>query len=287
MLSEIYAHVRVRRVVLVGILGLIATLLFGWMLWPDLYLSEFREPGIELALLELTLYGFTGLLIWHFCGQNCEIRKMFGPWPNRREVWIYLTLGIPMIGIGVLGRYLLFGPLSYVAPTFVSEWYLDTPPAIFMGTYSLEAILVNGLAVLHTALLVPIVEEIVVRGFILHRWCDKYSETKGIVLSSILFSVLHSEILGNFVGAVIVSVLCLCTKSLVGPILIHIGNNSAIMLVVVVFWLMGGDMAELLASSTLEEFRSTWWLAPIGAAVGIPWLYWFVKTRLLESNSSH
>ena len=56
MLSEIYAHVRVRRVVLVGILGLIATLLFGWMLWPHLYISDFAEPSLELALLELMLY---------------------------------------------------------------------------------------------------------------------------------------------------------------------------------------------------------------------------------------
>lgn len=286
MLSEIYAHVRVRRVILVAILGLIATLLFGWLLWPHLYISEFREPSLELALLELILYSFTGWLIWHFCGRNCSIQEMFGPWPNRREVWIYLTLGIPMIGIGLLGQYLLFGPLSYVAPTFVSEWHLDTPPATFIGTYSLEAILVNGLAILNIALVVPIVEEIVVRGFILHRWCDKYGETKAIVLSSIVFAVLHSEILGNFVGAVIVSVICLRTKSLVGPILIHIGNNFVIMLVVVVFWLMGGDMAELLASSTLEEFRSTWWLAPIGAAIGIPWLYWFVKTRLLGLATS-
>ncbi len=286
MLSETYAHVRVRRVILVGSLGLIATLLVGRMLWPDLYISGLNEPGLELAVLELTLYGFPGLLIWRFCGQNWGVKKNFGPWPNRREVWIYLALGIPMIGIGFLGQYLLFGPLSYVAPTFVSEWHLDTPPATFIGTYSLEAILVNGLVVLNTSLLVPIVEEIVFRGFILHRWCDKYGETKGIVLSSILFSLLHSEILGTFVGAVIVSVLCLHTESLVGPVLIHVGNNSVIMLVVLLFWLMGGDMAELLAPQTIAEFRSTWWLAPIGAIIGIPWLYWFVKTRLLESNTS-
>ena len=216
MLSEIYAHVRVRRVVLVAILGLIATLLFGLMLWPDLYLSEFEEPGLALALFELILYGFTGLLIWHFCGRKCAIKEMFGPWPNQREAWIYLTLGIPMISIGLLGQYLLFGPLSYVAPAFVSEWFLDTSPAPFMGAYSLEAILVNGLVVLNTALVVPIVEEIVFRGFILHRWCEKYGKKKGIVLSSMVFSVLHSEILGNFTGAVIVSVLCLRTHSLGG-----------------------------------------------------------------------
>lgn len=286
MLSEIYAHVRVRRVILVGSLGLIATLLVGRMLWPDLYISGLNEPGLELAVLELTLYGFPGLLIWRFCGRNWGVKEIFGPWPNRRERWVYLTLGIPMIGVGVLGQYLLFGPLSYVAPTFVSEWHLDTPPATFIETYSLEAILVNGLVVLNTALVVPIVEEIVFRGFILHRWCDKYGETKGIVLSSILFSLLHSDILGTFVGAVVVSVLCLHTESLVGPVLIHVGNNSVIMLVVLLFWLVGGDMAELLAPQTIAEFRSTWWLAPIGAIIGIPWLYWFVKTRLLESNTS-
>ena len=84
----------------------------------------------------------------------------------------------------LLGQYLLFGPLSYVAPRFVSWWLLESPAPIFIGTYSLEAMRVNGLTVLNIALLVPIVEEIIFRGFILHRWCDKYGEKKAIVLSS-------------------------------------------------------------------------------------------------------
>ena len=84
----------------------------------------------------------------------------------------------------------------------------------------------------------------------------------------------------------IVSVLCLRTNSLVGPILIHIGNNFVIALVVLLFWLMGGDVEAFLAASTIETFQSTWWLAPIGAVIGVPWLYWFVKTRLLDSDTS-
>ena len=36
---------------------------------------------------------------------------------------------------------------------------------------------------------------------------------------------------------------------------------------------------------TLEEFRPYWWPAPIGAAVGVPWLVWFVK-RLPDARIS-
>ena len=194
MLSETYAHVHVRRVILVVILGLIATLLLGWLLWPELYTSDLKEQSFELAVLDLTLYGSIGLLILHFWGRNCGMEEILGPWPNQRDVWTYLTLGIPMIGISLLGQYLLFWPLSYVAPTFVSWWLLEASPPAFIGAYSLEAMLVNGLAVLTLALLAPIVEEIVFRGFILHRWCEKYGEKRGIVLSSILFSILHSEV---------------------------------------------------------------------------------------------
>jgi membrane protease YdiL (CAAX protease family) len=180
----------------------------------------------------------------------------------------------------------LFLPLSYVAPGVVSWWLLEAEPPDFIGGFSLDAILVNSTKAFTIALLVPIVEEIVFRGFILHRWCEKYGEKRGIVQASILFSMLHAELLGNFVGSVIMSVLCLRTKSLVGPILIHIGNNFVVVFVILCVWFMGGDVEGFSGASTIEEFRSGWWYGAIGAVISVPWLYWFVKTRLLHSNDS-
>ena len=278
MLSEIYTRVRVRKVALVAILGFIATVLIGLIL----YASGFEDTRFDL--LGLTLFGSIGLLLWLFWGRNCGLKEIFGPWPNQREAWIYLTLGIPIIGVRFLGVSMFFLSLSYVAPRFVAELLQAESSDTFGGSYSLEAILVNGSRVLIAALLVPIVEEIVFRGFILHRWCERYSKKTAVVLSSILFGILHVEILGSVMFAVIVSVVCLRTKSLVGPILIHSGNNF--LMVVLLVWLTGGDVETTSEPLTIEGLRSIWWVALVCGGISIPWLYWFVKTRLLGTDTS-
>ena len=286
MLSKTYAHVRARSVILVVILGQVVPLVLWWLL-PGTHISDLEERSVGVVVLEIiSLCGLPCLLIWYFWGRNRSIKEIFGQWPNRREMWTYLTLAIPMVGISALGTYLLFWPLSYIAPEFVSWWLLDKSTPDLIWVPSLEAICVNSLVVLRIALLVPIVEEIVFRGFILHRWCERYGEKGGIVMSSVLFGILHPEILGTIVGAMIVSVLCLRTKSLVGPILVHIGNNLGIMLCILVYGFIGGDVEGMWDASTIEAFRSQWWLAPIGAVISIPWLFWFVRTRLSGVNGS-
>lgn len=275
MLDDTYAHVRVRWVILVSIVGLVA----------PIFVFDLNQP-LENAVYYLISYGLIGFLIWQIWGQNLGDREILGASPNGREAWIYLSLGIPNIGLHYLGTYLLFLPLSYVAPGGVSSWLLDAETPDVIEGFSLIAISANGIQVFVTVLLAPIVEEIVFRGFILHRWCDKYGEKRGIVQASILFSMLHAEFLGNFVGSVIMSVLCLRTKSLVGPILIHISNNFLWALVIMLVWLMGGNVEGTWDGSTIREFQSDWWYGAIGAVISVPWLYWFVKTRLLESSAS-
>ena len=160
MLSKTYAHVRARSVIAVVILGQVAPLLL-WLLLPGTHISDLNERSFGLAVLELiSSYGLPCLLIWYFWGRNHGIKEIFGQWPNRREMWIYLTLGIPMIGLSALGTYLLFWPLSYGAPRFVSWWLLDKSTPDLIWVPSLEAICTNGLVVLQIALLVPIVSDV-------------------------------------------------------------------------------------------------------------------------------
>ena len=275
MLNETYAYVRARWVILVLFVGVVA----------PIFVFDLNQP-LENAVFGVVAYSLIGFLIWLIWGQNLGRKEIFGSSPSNREAWIYLSLGIPSVALHYVGLYLLFLPLSYVAPGVVSWWLLEAEPPEFISGFSLDATLVNGIQSCQTAVLVPIVEEIVFRGFILHRWRDKYGENRGIVQASILFSVLHAELLGNIVISVIVCILCLRTKSLVGPILVHIGNNLVVVLVILCVWFMGGDVEVFWDASTIQEFRSDWWYGAIGALIGVPWLYWFVKTRLLESNPS-
>ena len=275
MLNDTYAYVRARWVILVFILGPVAPML----------VFDLNQP-LENAIFEIVSYGLIGFLIWQIWGQNLGDSEIIGASPITREAWIYLSLGIPSIGLHYLGTYLLFMPLSFVAPEGVSSWLLEAETPDVIEGFSLVAILANIIQVFVTVLLVPIVEEIVFRGFILHRWCDKYGEKRGIVQASILFSMLHAELLGNFVWSAIMSILCLRTKSLVGPILIHISNNFLWASVVMLVWIIGGNVEGFWDGSTIKEFQSDWWYGAIGAVISVPWFYWFVKTRLLRSNTS-
>ena len=275
MLNDTYAYVRTRWVILVSIIGFVA----------PAFVFDLDQP-LESTVCDVVSYGLIGFLMWLIWGQNLRRDEIFGSSPSKREAWVYLSLGIPWAGASLVGMYLLFLPLSYVAPETVSEWLLEAEPPDFIDGFSLDTILVNSIQGVHTALLVPIVEEIVFRGFILHRWCDKYGEKRGIVQASILFGILHTEILGGIVFSVIMSILCLRTNSLVGPILIHIGNNFVIVLMILFVWFLDGDVEGFWDATPVEEFQFDWWYGAIAAVITVPWLYWFVKTRLLHSNAS-
>lgn len=76
------------------------------------------------------------------------------------------------------------------------------------------------------AILAPVVEEFMFRGVLLKRMIGKTSVWGGILISSLLFGILHLDIIGAFLFGVVASLLYLRTNNLLLPILLHIINNS-------------------------------------------------------------
>ena len=76
------------------------------------------------------------------------------------------------------------------------------------------------------AILAPVVEEFMFRGVLLKRMIGKTSMWGGILIFSLLFGVLHLDIIGAFLFGVVASLLYLRTNNLLVPILLHIINNS-------------------------------------------------------------
>ena len=84
------------------------------------------------------------------------------------------------------------------------------------------------LTIINATILAPIIEEVIFRGALLKNLCAKYSNTSSIILSSIVFSVIHfqPEVFGAiFIISVLLSRLFLRTQTLIAPILFHIINN--------------------------------------------------------------
>ena len=204
-----------------------------------------------------------------------EERFAIGLFPPKQDAVSYSLLGIPMVCLGFSSLMILFLPLSYLSPEFVEKWLLDTPKLILLRPDT-EAVVSSLLNIVSLVVLAPVVEEFLFRGFLLNRWLKKYGVTKAVILSSAIFCLMHADILGAFVFGVVLSLVYLRTQSIFGPIIVHISNNAIVTVIVIIYEIATGGLE---AETSLDEFQDSWWIAPIGAVICIPWLVWFLKRR--------
>lgn len=134
--------------------------------------------------------------------------------------WIPAIVGIVIVSIALSlsAFWLLVFVVDPIFPSFadflMTEVPMPTNPVLLVT--EIIAITILG----------PIVEEFVFRGVFLHRFMKKTSMWGGILISSILFGVLHADMIGAFLFGLIACLLYLRTGNLLLPILMHILNNT-------------------------------------------------------------
>lgn len=85
------------------------------------------------------------------------------------------------------------------------------------------------LTILTTAILAPLMEETIFRGIILNRLLMKYSEKKSIIISALLFGIIHMALVQGIEAFIIglgLGMIFVKTKSLKPCIIAHAINNS-------------------------------------------------------------
>jgi len=267
-------ELKARWVFVIFLVAIVVPVIPVTILWPDWLESE--DLPMPDALAAVLMYLVIAVLLYlSTLRKGVRERFSIGRFPPRQDAVAYALLAIPMISTACLGLMVLWLPLSYLFPNFVAFWVLEAPPIIWWRADT-EAVIASILNAALIVVIAPIVEEFAFRGFLLSRWLRKYGAKKAIVLSSMIFAISHIEILGGFVFGVLLSLIYLRTRSLFGPIIVHITNNSIVLLAVVIESLTTGKMGTL----TLAEFQGYWWLGPAGAAIGVPWLVWFLRTRI-------
>lgn len=82
--------------------------------------------------------------------------------------------------------------------------------------------------VVYTVILVPIAEELVFRGVILNRLNNKVNFIYAIIISSILFSLVHGfgRLTPTFFFGLCMCIIYLKTNNIIIPIIIHVLNNA-------------------------------------------------------------
>lgn len=172
-------------------------------------LSITKEIGMFLSyLISFGLASYISIQIYKKYNGSFELDINF-------HYWKILPL------VAILPILSAFGFTMHIAnlipmPEFMKELFREMAEA--NGIFPFLMIIV----------LAPIFEEFICRGVILKGFLEKYSVKKAIIISSLIFGIMHLnpwQFIGAFVMGLIGGWLFWKTKSLFLPIVVHFSNN--------------------------------------------------------------
>lgn len=179
------------------------------------YSDDFIETGITLILYVVVPITF---FRYYFRKHGISVRVVV--FKKGSGSWLPSLVGIMVLSIAfsLSVFWLQLYALMPISPGLV-DFFLE-PITMPQGPIYL------AITIISIALIGPIAEEFIFRGMLLHRMMKKTSMWGGILISSILFGILHADIIGATIFGIVTSLLYLKTGNLLIPILLHIFNNS-------------------------------------------------------------
>lgn len=150
-----------------------------------------------------------------------DLRRLAGHTVPTDQLIAILALIPALVAFDVGSIWLVYTPVSWVSPESVRSWLEQMDrlmPSDLKGTQ--ELIFVAG-----AVLLAPVVEELIFRGLLLHRWSLKWGRTRGLVATSVAFALLHPSPVNAFILGFGFGLIYLRTGSLFLTMTAHALNN--------------------------------------------------------------
>ena len=193
----------------------------GWCFLITIFVYDIFPETVAV----LFFYVFYFLLISPILFRSgLSYKQLFGPCPKLSTFRRYILWAIPLVIFSIVVIILQYVLLHYLVPEIADWWFDDSSPS-FVPPDSHEEFRTNVLESFTIVLIAPVVEEFFVRGILLTRWSIKWGTPKAILMSSLLFGIIHTDIIGAFFFGYVLSILYIRTKSLLIPISIHMANN--------------------------------------------------------------
>lgn len=190
---------------------------------------------------------------------------------NIKDIMFSIVINITVsIGFVIIAVY----ALKSISPSFMNGLLEELNRS---DSNSLYSIIINGIT---ASFIAPIVEELIFRGVILNRLKIKMGIKKAVIISSILFGMIHYElgILSAIIFGICMSLIYLKTRNIFATIAIHIINNFMVFVVQVISFFIDSNGSK--ESITLNSFNSLWFIVGIGCFVlGIVMSSYFIKAN--------
>lgn len=191
-----------------GIIGVILEIIF-----------DFSQHGIDF----LSVYLYLIVLIW--IARSLHKREISFLELSTKETikksWVKVLAFVPVVKLASSSMMIFLGLLLlYFFPTIGQL----ANNADFINNQLLPIeIIISFIIVI---VLAPIVEEIFFRGMMLNKWGKKYGLFNGILLTSLIFALIHpTTFFAAFLSSFLFSILYVKTKKLYVPIIAHAFGN--------------------------------------------------------------
>ncbi len=266
-----FQAIRIYKLLIRFVLGhlIILPLIFGlgvvwlWLsdsLWSDAYLDLLFEAYAHLS------YSWLVWICWRALKRNgLPLRAFLGPMP---DMSLFLFAGITLML--VISSFGLALPTSLLQLSQGEEVSHGLPTLWTDGDRL--AIVYNVLTVISGVFWAPLAEELCFRGIFLHRLTVKWNLREAIILSSLIFGLLHGLNIGAVVFGLVMSLIYLETASLRLTICLHSLHNA---LVYLMAWMSLTNVLPLMNPNVILQFEVIC-LAIGGTAL---WYWFYVRDQ--------
>lgn len=213
------------------------------------------------------------LCIWAFRNTNHPIISIF---KGDSDKISQVLMVVPLITISIGIAWIIILGLNLIS-VGAAESYLSWLYSVQLFEIGPETSLIHYVLFFGViAILGPVIEEIIFRGIIIERLGTKYNYRWAVIISSILFAILHLGPIGAFIFGIALSLVYLKTESLMIPILIHIANNT-----IAIFLMIANKRFAFNYGSweTVGPYISNAWVGIFLFTTGIIWLSWYIKNN--------
>lgn len=208
-----------------------------------------------------------------------RLTSLMGPIP-RQISWpavLWLTASVQLFSLGAL--QLWYCGLTWIQPhlaeaTLQGQLVAASTPTALPGFYAMLKALIGVMAV-------PIIEEFLYRGIVLHRWGSIWGLRSALVISSVLIGVLNTNLIGVSIFSLVMALLYLKTHSLWVPILCH-GFNNLLATSLDGLALMGKSRPSI---DLMTDIQSSWWIGLLCVLVSSPVVVRFVLHNWPQSQT--
>ena len=277
-----FERIKARSLVLWALAGLpILVVLYALAYASAGSFDEGIDPFFDLLILSGWLYGlFVAWGLWKTARNRVDFGSLIGRIPMAyrwRSVFVVVAL---LIVFSFSTFWITLYWLAVNVPEAAE--FFATGELFATGEFTEYAGLYNIAVVVLVVLVAPVVEEFIFRGLLLTRWSLRWGTTSGILVSSLLFALLHTDPVGAFAFGVVLSLLYIRTRTLLVPMIAHGLNN----LLAVVFSALALTVEAEETVSLVDDLESGLTVAVVGAIVTLPLVIWYVVRNWPRAGES-